>query len=450
MDRLSYENAPRILVRPPGPKSIELLKMQDEFETQSRIYTRFFKMAVEDAKGSTIKDVDGNIYVDWFSGISVLNLGHSNPIVINAIQDQLSKIDHINEIPTEARIQFLKTLESTLPGDLRNKAKVMFTVTGGDACEAAVSLARFITKKKIIIAFGGSYHGISGEIVSATSNYHYREFENLDYHNFYHLPYPYKYRFPIKIPEEDISKTVIDMLENILRDDYFGVGPIGGVLVEPIQGEGGYIVPPDDFLPMLREVTEKHSIPLIVDEVQSGVGRTGKIWASEHWSITPDIMCISKSIGGGIPASMIAYKKEYDEVLPQGFHLGTYRGNPLALAAGNAILKYLQNSDILNRVQERGKYIIERFNEMSYISNYIGEVRGKGYMIGVELVKDKKSKEPGTDIAIKLKKKLFENGVLMHTCGHYGNVMRFMAPLTIEDDLIDNGLEIFENNIKII
>ncbi|AWR93703.1 aspartate aminotransferase family protein [Acidianus brierleyi] len=448
MNRLSYENAPRILVKPPGPKSLELLDIQDKYETKSRIYTQIFRMAVDDAKGSTVKDVDGNIYIDWFSGISVLNLGHSNPIVIDAIQNQLNKIDHINEVPTEARVQFLKTLESTLPGKLRNNAKIMFTVTGGDACEAAVSLARYITKKKIIIAFSGSYHGIAGEIASATANYHYREYENLDYHNFYHLPYPYKYRFPIKVNDEDISKVVIDMLENILKDNYSGIGPVGGVLVEPIQGEGGYIVPPDDFLPMLREVTEKYSIPLIADEVQSGVGRTGKIWASEHWSITPDIMCISKSIGGGIPASMIAYKKEYDEFLPQGFHLGTYRGNPLALAAGNAILNYLQNSEILNRVQEKGKYIVERFNEMSYISNYIGDVRGKGFMIGVELVKDRKSKEPATDVAIQLKKKLFEKGLLMHTCGHYGNVMRFMAPLTIEDDLIDKGLEVFENSIK--
>ncbi|MEM4084137.1 MAG: aminotransferase class III-fold pyridoxal phosphate-dependent enzyme, partial [Thermoplasmata archaeon] len=210
----------------------------------------------------------------------------------------------------------------------------------------------------------------------------------------------------------------------------------------------GYIVPPDEFLPMIREVTEKYSIPLIVDEVQTGVGRTGKIWASEYYNVTPDIICISKGIGNGIPISLIAYRKEYDESLPQGFRLGTYRGNPLGLAAGNEVINILKEEEILDRVKSKGNYILKRFEEIYHKYDIIGEVRGKGYMIGIEIVKDKESKLPWSEMAINIKQNMFKKGVLMHTCGHYSNVLRYMAPLIIEDDLIDKGIDIFEEALK--
>jgi 4-aminobutyrate aminotransferase-like enzyme len=201
---------------------------------------------------------------------------------------------------------------------------------------------------------------------------------------------------------------------------------------------------------MLREVTEKYSVPLIIDEVQSGVGRTGKIWACEHYNITPDIMCISKGIGNGVPLSMVVYKPEYDEQLPAGFRLGTYRGNPLGLAAGNAVLNILKKTDILERVTSKGKYIKNRFQEIAEKSELIGEVRGKGYMVGIEMVKDKKTREPSSELANNIKTEMFKQGVLIHTCGHYSNVLRYMAPLIIEDDLIDNGISIFEKSLKMI
>jgi 4-aminobutyrate aminotransferase-like enzyme len=444
---LSYDEAPVIKTELPGPKSRRALNDQDLYETQSRTYTRAFKLAVDNARGSTIMDLDGNIFIDWFAGISVLNLGHNNPVVRKAIEDQLDKIVHINEVPTEVRINFMKTLNSVLPSGLKDHSKIMFTVTGADACEAAISLARHVSGKRTIIAFGGSYHGVAGDIVGATSNYHYRDYAGISSRDIYHLPFPYAYRFPVNVPESDISKVVIDQLEYILKDPAAGPGAIGGVLVEPVQGEGGYIVPPDDFLPMLRELTEKYSVPLIFDEVQSGVGRTGKIWASEHYKVSPDIMCISKSIGGGIPTSMIAYRDDYDKNLPAGFHLGTYRANPLALAAGTAILNYLKTSDILNRVTYKGEYIKKRFEEMAEKNPYIGDVRGLGYMIGAELVKDKNTREPATDMANAMKETLFRHGLLMLTCGHYGNVMRYIAPLTIEDHIIESGLEVFSESL---
>ncbi len=446
-ERLSYPEAPVVKTDLPGPRSKAMLERQSQYETATRIYTEYFPIAISEARGSTIKDVDGNVLIDWFAGVCVLNLGHGHPAVIRAVRDQIEKIVHINELPTEARIGFLETLESTLPGGLRNNARVMFTVTGADACEAAISLARYVTRKKTIVAFGGAYHGVHGGIVGATGNVHYREYAGVPPYEIHHLPYPYAYRFPFKVREEDISKVVVDSLEYILKDPYSGVSPVAGVLVEPIQGEGGYIVPPDDFLPMLREVTERYSVPLIVDEVQSGVGRTGRIWASENYSVTPDIMCISKSIGGGIPVSMIAYRRDYDQELPKAFHLGTYRANPVALAAGNAVLNVLKNTTLLDHVRANGVTLKKRFEEIAVGIPQVGEVRGKGYMIGVELVKDS-NRAPATELANSLRRELFRRGVLMHTCGHYSNVMRFMAPLTIESDLIDNGLKIFEESIR--
>lgn len=445
---LSFRGAPSIRTELPGPKSAELLKRQDRYETGSRTYTRQFSIAIDKAKGSTVMDVDGNLFIDWFSGICVLNMGHSHPLVREAMIEQLDSLVHINEVPTETRAQFLETLVSTLPGSLKNRAKVMFTVTGADACEAAIALARHVTGRKTIVAFGGAYHGVAGDIVGATANHSFRDHAGLSLQNFHHLPYPYEYRFPLSVPSEDVSKAVVDQLEYLLKDPYAGAGGIGGVLVEPIQGEGGYIVPPDDFLPMLREVTEKYSVPLIVDEIQSGVGRSGRIWATEYSGITPDIVCISKSIGGGLPASMIAYREEYDTGLPPGFHYGTYRGNPVALAAGNAILKHLQNSSILERVRSEGMRIRGMFSELASDFDVIGEVRGRGFMVATELVRNQETREPGKELAASVKEEMFSRGVLMHTCGHFGNVLRFMAPLTIESELVDKGMEVFRESLK--
>ncbi|MHB1492521.1 MAG: aspartate aminotransferase family protein [Thermoplasmataceae archaeon] len=439
----SIMEAPIIRVKPPGPLSSKMLEEQDRFETASRSYTKIFRTALDYGKNATVVDVDGNVFIDLFAGVSVINMGHGNPDVINAIQKQTEKLTHITEVPTESRISFLKILDSTLPGKMGGKSKIFTTVTGGDACELAIQLARFVTGKKVIVAFGGSYHGIAGNIVSATANSHYREYSGNDYLNTYHLPYPYPYRFPQDVEPEEMSKIVAENLENLITDPYSGTGGIAGVIVEPVQGEGGYIVPPKNFLPLLREITQKHNVPLIVDEVQTGMGRTGKIWATEYSGITPDIMTISKSVGGGIPISMIAYDEEYDRNLPAGFHLGTYRANPLGLAAGNIILQKLKHEEFMKEIRNKGNLIIESLRKLETESRFIGDVRGLGLMVGVEFVKDRKTKEPNGDLAQRIKTEMFNRGVLIHTCGHYANVIRFMPPLTIEEPLLRKVMNIF-------
>ncbi|MGD0395307.1 MAG: aspartate aminotransferase family protein [Nitrososphaerales archaeon] len=440
--------APHIVVKPPGPKSRELLRRQEEVETRAVVYSKAFPFAIDSAENATIRDVDGNLYIDWVSGICVLNLGHRNPVVTQAVTSQLGKIWHALEIPTETRIGFFERMHSVLPGGLRGHAKIMTTVTGADACETAVSIARRVTGRKTIVVFEGAYHGVHAGAVSLTSSRRYLEYSGVSREGVFRLPYPYSYRFPLPVEKKgDEGKVVLRYLEHLIEDEHSGLDGLAGMIVEPVEGEGGYILPPADFLPGLREIADKSRVPLIIDEVQTGFGRTGKFWGCELTGTTPDIMCVSKSVGAGVPMSLVAYKSEYDGKLNEGFHLGTYRGNLLGMAAGSASIDYIKEHRILERVTRLGKKVKENFEGTASRSKNIGDVRGVGFMIGSEVVESKQSRKPSRALAVELRKRMFESGLLMHTCGHYGNVLRFMAPLTIEEPLLKNGLEIFDRTV---
>lgn len=449
-EELSFEAAPRIVVKPPGPRSQELLAKQGSLETRSVIYPKAFPFAIDSAKGATIKDVDGNLFIDWVAGICVLNVGHNNPVVTAAVRSQLEKVWHSLEIPTEARIAFLEKMHSVLPGNLRGHAKILTTVTGADACEAAISLAKHVTGKRTIVAFEGAYHGIHQGIVSLTSSRAYLRTSGTMRQGVFRLPFPYSYRFPFPAKEGDEAKVILRYLEHLLEDEQSGLDDTAGILVEPVQGEGGYIVPTGDFLPGLREIADRFQIPLIIDEVQTGFARTGKFWGCELTNSSPDIMCVSKSVGAGLATSLIAYRQEYDEKLPDAFHLGTYRGNPLAMAAGAASIDYIQQEELATRVDKLGKETISEFERIAEASKDIGEVRGVGFMIGTEIVESKETRKPSKDMASKMRRRMFENGLLMHTCGHFGNVLRFMAPLVISESLLEKGLRVYEDAAKAV
>ena len=301
------------------------------------------------------------------------------------------------------------------------------------------------------MAFEGGYHGIHQGIVNATSSRQHLQSSGVSRHGVFHLPFPYFYRFPFPVERRgDEAKVVLRYLEHLLVDEHSGLDEAAGILVEPIQGEGGYVIPPDDFLPELREIADKFQIPLIIDEVQTGFGRTGKFWGCELTGTSPDIMCVSKSIGAGLPLSLIAYRAEYDETLPDGFHLGTYRGNPVAMAAGAASIDYIARENLLRRVEKLGERTKSGFDRIGNSSKNVGEVRGIGFMIGNEIVESKQTKAPWKEPALKLRRTMFENGLLMHTCGHFSNVLRFMAPLITSENLLEKGLEVYENTLKIV
>ena len=442
----SYLDAPHIVHPPPGPRSRELLAQQAKWETDAVAYSHYFPMAVKSARGATIEDVDGNRYIDWVAGISVLNLGHRHPRLVAALEAQSHTVWHALELPTEARIHFLKELESSLPGSLRNHARIFFTVTGGDAIETAVQLADFATHRHGTLTFSGAYHGVSGGAIHLTSARRYHTTTPFPGGAIVRVPYPDPYR-PVLGADEGAAGT-ISYLEHLVSDPSSGVDDVSAVLVEPILGEGGYVVPPDDFLPSLREFCDRHHILLIADEVQTGLGRTGRMWAVEHSGVTPDILCIAKTIGGGIPISVVAYRDDLVPELPRGFHLGTYRGNPLGLAVGTEVLKVLKEGDLISRTAHRGAAVMERFRSMANQHPSIGDVRGKGFMIGVEFVQDRKTKLAWGERARALRSALFARGVLMHTSGAWDQVMRFMSPLVIEDELLERGLMTFEDALE--
>lgn len=441
-DWLSFPDAPRIVHPPPGPRSVALLAEQARLETDAVAYPHYFPVAPKLAQGATIEDVDGNRFIDWVSGISVLNLGHRHPRLVAAMEEQARLIWHALELPTEARVRFLQTLQDSLPGSLRGHARLFLTVTGGDAVETAVALAAHATGARSTVAFSGAYHGVHGGVVGLTAGRRYHDTSPFGGGSVVRVPYPDPYR-PVLGADEGADGT-IRYLEHLVRDPHSGVDRISSVLVEPILGEGGYVVPPEDFLPALREFCDRHGLPLIADEVQTGLGRTGELWAVEHAKVTPDILCIAKTVGGGLPLSVVAYRDDLVKELPRGFHLGTYRGNPLALAVGTETLRVLRDTDVLARTRHRAPKLLERFRAMAEGHPSIGDVRGRGFMIGVEFVRDRKRREAWGDRAKAMRSALLARGVMMHTCGAWDQVLRFMSPLVIEDELLERGLQVFD------
>jgi 4-aminobutyrate aminotransferase len=439
---LSFHDAPKIVHPPPGPRSAALLEVQGRLETEAVGYPHYFPIAPKEGRGATIEDVDGNRYIDWVSGISVLNLGHRHPRLVAALEVQSRKIWHALELPTETRVEFLETLQDLLPGNLRRRSRIFFTVTGGDAVETAVALADYAKGCRGTIAFSGAYHGVHGGVVGLTAGRRYRETSPFPGGAVVRVPFPDPYR-PV-LGADQGSEGTIRYLEHLVNDPHSGADRVSSVLVEPIQGEGGYVVPPDDFLPALREFCDRHDLLLIADEVQTGLGRTGRMWAVEHAGVTPDIVCIAKTIGGGIPLSVVAYRDDLVRDLPRGFHLGTYRANPLALAVGTETLRILRDGDLLERTRHRGPKVIDRFRTVADGHPSIGDVRGRGFMIGVEFVRDRTHRRAWGDRAKAMRSALLARGVLMHTCGAWDQVLRFMSPLVIEDELLERGLQAFD------
>jgi 4-aminobutyrate aminotransferase-like enzyme len=439
---LSYPDAPRMLTPLPGPRSQALLADQARLETDAVVYSKYFPIALANAQGSTVEDVDGNRFIDWVAGVSVLNLGHRHPAIAAALAEQAGKVWHALELPTEVRIAFLKAFVDALPGRLRGHARVLFTVTGGDAVETAVNLADHAKGRHGTVVFSGAYHGVHGGAANLTSGRRYHRTTSFHGATLVRVPFPDPYR-PVLGAPGDLTNATIRYLEHLANDPHSGVDELSSVLIEPILGEGGYVVPPDDFLGALRKFCDDHDLLLIADEVQTGLGRTGKMWAVDHAGVTPDILCVAKSIGGGLPVSMVAYRDDLVKSLPPGFHLGTYRGNPLGLAVGTAVLGVLTSTNVIANADRKGRKVLERFRAVQSTDPSIGEVRGRGCMIGVEFVQSLSDKQPWTDRAKAMRHELFERGVLMHTCGGYDHVLRFMAPLTIEDELLERGLARF-------
>ncbi len=423
----------------PGPKARSLIKRDSAVISPS--YPRGIPFVMDYGKGTEVWDVDGNRFLDFAAGIAVVSTGHSNPKVVKAIQDQAEKFIHISsDFYHEKWIALGEKLDEIAPFD--DAAVSFMTNSGTEAVETAIKLARYHTGRSNFIGFTGAFHGRTMGAVTLTASkptYH-RGFYPL-MNGVVHAPFPNPYR-PIldRLPNEDYGETVVRYIEEEILGHILPPDEVAGILVESIQGEGGYIVPPPGFFPALRELCDKHEILLIADEVQSGMGRTGKWWAIEHFDVEPDIVTAAKGIASGMPlGATIARKSVMD--WPRGSHGNTYGGNPLACAAALATLDLIEN-EYMQNASDVGQYALDALEEIMVRHPHIGDVRGIGLMIGVEFVRDRKSKTPDEEFRERVADLAFERGLILLGCGK--SVIRIAPPLSVSRVEIDEGLTIFE------
>ena len=408
-------------------------------------------IVVKRAYGIHVEDLDGNRYVDLFSGISTNNLGHCHPEVVQAIAEQAGKFMHVSGYYNhQLEVELAERLIGLAPKSL---SKVFFCNSGTEAVDGAVKLAKKLAlmegrQGSTVVALRGSFHGRLSLTLSLTGQRKYKaKLGNYaNYPGIIHAPCPYHYRFGGGMSEAEFGERCADDVGEII--DHYAAGDVAAVVVEPILGEGGIIVPPDTYLPRLERICRERGVALIVDEVQTGFGRTGKIFASEHWGVKPDIMAMAKALGAGLPLGAIAVSERVDNALEPGDHFNTFMGNPVSCAAALAGLGVLLRERLAENALRQGELIVKMMRDAMDEIPFIGDVRGRGLMIGVELVADRRSKKPASELADKTKSVMRRRGYLIGVGGLYKNVLRIQPPLTITGDVAEQAGETLTSSIK--
>jgi diaminobutyrate-2-oxoglutarate transaminase len=438
IDELHFDDAPDV-DSVPGPNTRALLEKQREIDSSAVAYPDDIPIAFEEGKGATVRDADGNTYIDLFAGIGVLNVGHSNPYVLEAVHEQADKFVHTVDFPTEARLELIEKLDEIVPAGLQGQNKVVFGgPTGSDAIEASIKLAKYNTGGDGLIAFRGAYHGATTGAMSVTSNKKFKADYTPLLADVVHAPYPHPFRQG-KTPEEAVDHA-LEEVRAIVEDPYGGLANPAGMIVEPIQGEGGIVTPPEGFLQGLRDIADDNDVVLVFDEIQSGLGRTGKWWASDWEGVAPDVMTSAKALGGvGFPLSATIYHEDLDTWGP-GDHAGTYRGHVVGMRAGTRAIEYIQEHDLLAHARDLGEYIRGRLREAANDNEHLADIRGKGLFIGAEFVDS--DGNPDGDLVDAIQQYCFERGVLIWTAGRHGNVLRFLPPLVLTHDLAETALDV--------
>lgn len=443
-----------IVSEPRGNRS--LLESQAARESNARSYPRRLPLAIGRAEGIHLTDMDGKVYYDCLAGAGTLALGHNHPVVVDAIKAALDqKLPlHTLDLTTPLKEAFVDELFASLPPQFAHDARVHFCApTGADAVEAAVKLAKIVTGRSGMLSFHGGYHGSTHAAMSLSGSLHQKSDIPGLMPEVQFLPYPYAYRCPFGAGGEQCQQLSARYIRSMLADPESGVRLPAAMIVEVVQGEGGAIAAPVEWLREMRRITEEYGILLIIDEVQTGFGRTGKLFAFEHAGIVPDILVLSKAIGGSLPLSVLVYRKQFDVWKP-GAHIGTFRGNQLAMAAGLASLKYIRRENLPEQAARRGRQLMDRIEALQRDVPAIGEVRGLGLMIGVEIVDGQgKTDTLGQPLACPalagaIQRACFQKGLILELGGRHGSVVRFLPPLIVSAAQIEHIAGIFADAVR--
>ncbi len=436
---------PEIKTELPGPKAKEWLKKDEKFISPS--YTRSYPAVVERGEGVWIYDVDGNRFLDMTAGVAVLATGHSNPEIVKVAYEQMKKLIHMSgtDFYYPAEIMLAEKLAEVVPGS--QNRKVFFGNSGAEANEAALKLAHYHTRRPYVLAFIGAFHGrtYGAMSLSSSKSIHHKGFSPL-IQGIIHIPYPDPYRPPFGVSGNYVSDAIIDYIENVLFKRLVDPEEVAAVFFEPIQGEGGYIVPPQDFFKKLKKLTSNYGILMVDDEVQAGMGRTGKMFAIEHFGVIPDIVTVAKGIASGFPlGAMIAKSSLMD--WKAGAHASTFGGNPVSCMAALKTIELLENG-LIENAEKMGEYLMSNLRELMERYEFIGDVRGKGLMIAVDIVKNRKTKEHDAALRNRIVEECFKRGLLMLAAGP--SAIRWAPALVVKKEEIDVALEIFEEALKTV
>jgi diaminobutyrate-2-oxoglutarate transaminase len=428
----------------PGPASAELLDRQARRESNARTYPRRLPIAIKRGAGSYVEDLDGNVFIDFLTGAGTLSLGHSHPEVVEAVQRQLPLLAHGLDFPTEVKDEFSTVQLGLLPEAMRGTTKMQFCgPTGANAVEAALKLCKTATGRGDVISFQGAFHGSTHSTLAITGLVSQKEPIANAMPGVHFFPFPYAQRSPLGGDPETLAARCVEYFERSLKDPFGGIAKPAAVILEVVQGEGGNVPAPPVFVQGVRRVTRELDIPLIVDEIQCGCGRTGTWFAFEQSGIVPDVIVSSKALGGvGMPISVIFYDERLDVWAP-GAHTATFRGNQLAFAAGIAAARIIERDDVLENVREQGAFAFEVLQELAGRYELVSDVRGLGLMLGIELV-DPLTGEPDGDAARTVQRAALERGLILEVGGRQDAVVRMLPPLNVTRTTLVQAFEILD------
>jgi 4-aminobutyrate aminotransferase/(S)-3-amino-2-methylpropionate transaminase len=432
----------RIKTEIPGPRSKELQLRREKAVPRGPFHVT--PIYIASAKGSLVEDVDGNRFIDFAAGIGVLNIGHTAPEVVAAVEEQAKLFTHacFHVTPYEVYVRLAERLNGIAPVD--GQAKTLLVNTGAEGVENAIKIARAYTERPAIVCFEDAFHGRTLLALSVTSKIvPYKAGFGPFAPEVYRVPFAYCYRCSYNLSHPSCGVYCATHLEDAFRR-YVEPEAVAAIVVEPVLGEGGFVVPPLDFFTALQEVCRKHGILIIADEVQTGMGRTGRLFASEHYGLRPDLVVASKSLAAGLPLAAVIGRADIMDAPGVGGLGGTFGGNPLSCQAALAALDLLEEQGFLDKADQIGAKALARAQKWKEQFSLVGDVRGLGAMVGIELVKDKATKEPAKEAAGRVSSLAYESGLLTITAGTYGNVLRTLMPLTIEDDELEEGLDVLE------